>query len=148
MSKNLSNFTSRQTGSWAGAVAAVAIAFFVAALSLKGASAADEPEPFASKAPFAILVNYDTGTVLYEKDADKPFPPASLAKLMTMAVVFDALEAGTASLDQEYVVSEHAWRTGGGPSGGSAMFVELGSSVRLGDLVQGVIVQSGNDAAI
>lgn len=127
---------------------ALAAAFLVFLAALSGLARAADDKAFASKAPYAFLLNYDTGTVLYEKASDKPFPPASLAKLMTMTVVFDAVASGSVSLDAEYKVSEHAWRTGGGPSGGSAMFVELNSTVRLGDLIQGVIIQSGNDAAI
>jgi D-alanyl-D-alanine carboxypeptidase (penicillin-binding protein 5/6) len=67
---------------------------------------------------------------------------------MTMAVVFDALESGQLSLDDTFLVSENAWRTGGAGSGGSTMFAELGSEIPLADLIRGVIVQSGNDACI
>ena len=67
---------------------------------------------------------------------------------MTMAVVFDALKAGEVTLDTEYQISEHAWRTGGAPAGGSTMFAEIHSHIRLEDLIRGVIIQSGNDAAI
>ncbi len=105
-------------------------------------------QEFETKVPFALLVDYGSGTVLFQKDADAPMPPASLAKLMTMAVVFDALRDGKLQLTDEFVVSENAWRTGGANSGGSTMFAELGSSIALSDLMRGAMVQSGNDACI
>ncbi|NJO53728.1 MAG: D-alanyl-D-alanine carboxypeptidase [Bacteroidales bacterium] len=121
--------------------------FLVAAVltSVRAASAADV---YQTSVPYAILVDYDSGSVLFEKAADVPVPPASLTKMMTMAVVFQAIQDGKISVDDEFVISEHAWRHGGAPSGGSAMFAELNSQVKLSDLMRGVIVQSGNDAAI
>lgn len=110
--------------------------------------AAQAQEGARSSAPFAYLVDYETGTVLYQKEADARFPPASLAKLMTVAVVLDAIRAGDLSLDDEFTVSENAWRTGGAPSRGSTMFAILGSSIRVEDLLHAVIVQSANDGCI
>lgn len=101
-----------------------------------------------TSAPHVIMLDSDTNTVLLEKDADTPVPPASLSKLMTAEVVFQALEEGRLSLDDKFHISENAWRKGGAPSGGSTMFAELNSDIALGDLIQGVIVQSGNDACI
>ena len=103
---------------------------------------------FDTKAPHAILMDADSGTVLFEKAADELTPPASMAKLMLVEYVFHALKEGRLSLDDQFVVSEHAWRTGGASSGGSAMFAKLNSSVPLGDLLRGIIIQSGNDASI
>ncbi len=103
---------------------------------------------FDSRAPFAILVDADSGTVLYEKDADKLMSPASMAKLMLVEYVFHALKDGRLSMTDEFVISENAWRKGGASSGGSTMFAKLGSSVPLGDLLHGIIIQSGNDACI
>ena len=105
-------------------------------------------QTFETGAPYAILVDYDSGTVLFEKAADTPFAPASMAKLMTAEYVFNELRAGRLSEDAEFVVSEDAWRRGGAPSGGSTMFAELNSRVAVHDLLRGLIVQSGNDAAI
>ncbi|MCB1497114.1 MAG: D-alanyl-D-alanine carboxypeptidase [Bauldia sp.] len=107
-----------------------------------------DAQEFETSAKEAFLIDYDTGTVLFEKDADVRFPPASMAKLMTMAVVFKALEEGRLSKDQEFEVSEHAWRTGGAVAGGSTMFAELGSSIRVEDLIRGAIIQAGNDSCI
>jgi serine-type D-Ala-D-Ala carboxypeptidase (penicillin-binding protein 5/6) len=103
---------------------------------------------FETKAKEAILVDGDTGTILFSKDPDKPFPPASLAKLMTMEVVFNALKKGELKLTDTFLVSENAWRTGGASSGGSTMFAELDSEIPLDDLIHGVIVQSANDGCI
>lgn len=103
---------------------------------------------FETKAEQAYLVEAETGTVLFAKNENQPVPPASLAKLMTMELVFRAIKAGQYDLDDTFVVSENAWRTGGAMSQTSTMFAELGSSVSLENLIQGVIVQSGNDACI
>ena len=103
---------------------------------------------FDTKAPHALLMDYDSGTVLFEKAADERFAPASMAKLMTVEYVFHELKEGRLKDADMFTVSEHAWRTGGAPSGGSAMYAELNSSVAVHDLLRGLIVQSGNDAAI
>ena len=103
---------------------------------------------FETKAKEAILVDGDTGTILFAKDPDTPFPPASLAKLMTMEVVFDALKNGKLKLTDTFLVSENAWRSGGATSGGSTMFAELNSEIPLADLIRGVIIQSANDGCI
>ena len=86
--------------------------------------------------------------MLFEKNADIAIPPASMSKLMTTIMVFEGLKAGSLKMDQEFVISEDAWRRGGGASGGSTMYAELHSRVKLSDLIQGVIVQSANDACI
>lgn len=103
---------------------------------------------FETRAPYAIAIDYDSGTVLFEKAADKPFEPASMAKLMTIELVFNALQEERITENQMFNVSEHAWRTGGAPAGGSAMYAEIHSDVAVHDLLRGLIVQSGNDAAI
>ncbi|MFK8251244.1 D-alanyl-D-alanine carboxypeptidase family protein [Ancylobacter terrae] len=110
--------------------------------------AAAQVEPPAIGAVAAILIDYDSGTVLYEKSADQQIAPASLTKLMTMAVVFKELREKRLTPDTEFTVSEYAWRKGGAPSGSSAMFAALNSRVAVHDLMRGVIIQSGNDAAI
>ncbi|MBK8456910.1 MAG: D-alanyl-D-alanine carboxypeptidase [Phyllobacteriaceae bacterium] len=105
-------------------------------------------ELFETKAGQAFMVDGETGTVLFSKDPDKPIPPASLAKLMTMEVVFNALKGGRLKFDDAFYISENAWKNGGANSGGSTMFAVPKSSIQLGDLIQGVIVQSANDACI
>ncbi|HHZ07798.1 MAG TPA: D-alanyl-D-alanine carboxypeptidase [Rhizobiales bacterium] len=103
---------------------------------------------FETRAGQAFMIDADTGTVLFSKDPDKLIPPASLAKLMTMEVVFHALKSGRLRMDDTFMVSENAWRKGGASSGGSTMFAALKSTIRLEDLIQGVIVQSANDGCI
>lgn len=122
--------------------------FSAGALMVLAVASATQAQTFDTKAKQAFMVDQETGTVLYTKDPDKLFPPASLAKLMTMEVVFHAIKTGKLSLDDEFRVSENAWRTGGAPSRTSTMFAELNSSIRLEDLIQGVIVQSANDGCI
>lgn len=103
---------------------------------------------FETRAQQAYLVEAETGSVLFSKNENEQVPPASLAKLMTMEVVFNAIKTGRLTLDDEFAVSENAWRNGGALSGGSTMFAELKSSIALRDLIQGVIVQSANDGCI
>ena len=91
----------------------------------------------------AIMIDYDTGMVLFEKSAHVKMPTSSMSKVMTAYVVFEALKDGRLRLDTELPVSEKAWR-----KGGSKMFVEVGDRVAVEDLLQGVLVQSGNDATI
>jgi serine-type D-Ala-D-Ala carboxypeptidase (penicillin-binding protein 5/6) len=120
----------------------------LASIAFLGGAGASRAQLFDTKAPHALLMDYDSGTVLFEKAADEPFEPASMAKLMTAEYAFKELKEGQISLDDQFTVSEHAWRTGGAPAGGSAMFAELNSSVPVRDLLRGLLVQSGNDAAI
>ena len=101
-----------------------------------------------SKARNAIVMDADSGAILYQLKADELIVPASMSKLMTLAVVFRALKSGQVKLDDQFLMSENAWRRGGAPSRTSAMMVPLNTKVKLDDLLQGVIVQSGNDASI
>jgi D-alanyl-D-alanine carboxypeptidase (penicillin-binding protein 5/6) len=106
------------------------------------------PEGFQTKAQNAILMDPGADLVLFEKEADAQIVPASMSKLMTLAVVFRELKAGRIKLDDSFVVSEYAWRTGGAPSGTAAMFAPLGDPILISDLLQGVAVQSANDGSI
>ncbi|WP_423793820.1 D-alanyl-D-alanine carboxypeptidase family protein [Methylobacterium indicum] len=109
---------------------------------------ATQTPAFQTLAPHAILIDADTGAILFEKGADEPFSPASMAKLMTVEVLFDEMRKGKLGPDTEFTISENAWRRGGAGGGGSSMFAQLNSKVKLPDLLRGIIVQSGNDAAI
>jgi D-alanyl-D-alanine carboxypeptidase (penicillin-binding protein 5/6) len=100
------------------------------------------------KSTRAVLMDADTGAILYQKNADELVPPASMSKIMLLLMVFMALRSGELKLDAEFVMSLNAWRTGGAPSRTSSMFVPLGKSATVDELLKGVIVQSGNDAAI
>ncbi len=121
---------------------------FILAFVLLASVAAGHAQGFQSQAPFALLLDSDTGAVLYEKAADELMVPASMAKLATVLVAFEELAAGRLTLDSEIGISENAWRKGGAPSGGSTMFALLNSRIKLSDILHGIIIQSGNDACI
>jgi len=99
--------------------------------------------PMDTSAKWAVIVDFNTGATLLDKDADVEMPPSSMTKLMTAYIVYSKLKAGTLSLTQTLPVSEHAWRTQG-----SKMFVELGGQIPVEQLIRGMIIQSGNDACI
>lgn len=103
---------------------------------------------FQTIAPTVILMDADSGAVLFEKSADDLVAPASTAKIMTAEIVFRQLTDGRLKLDDRFVVSENAWRHGGALSGGSTMFAAVNSRVRIEDLLRGLVIDSGNDAAI
>jgi len=126
------------------------IGYCVCLLSAASAAAAADPAPagFVTKAAQAYMIEASTGTVLLAKNEDQPFSPASLAKLMTMDIVFASLKGGEITLDTDYPVSEFAWRTGGAPSRTATMFASLKSRVRVEDLVKGVAIQGANDSCI
>jgi D-alanyl-D-alanine carboxypeptidase (penicillin-binding protein 5/6) len=126
----------------------IRFAVFLFVCLCQAALAIAQDANFTSKAANAILVDARSGRVLYEKDADTAVPPASMSKLMTMIEVFETLKAGNVKMDTEFLVSENAWRKGGGISGSSTMYAELNSRIKLSDLIQGIIVQSANDACI
>lgn len=117
----------------------------LAALAFSGQAQA---QLFETKAPQAYMIDAETGTVLFSKDPDKIIAPASLAKLMTMEVVFNAIKSGRYKLDDTFAVSENAWRTGGAASRASTMFAAVRSQIRIEDLIQGVTVQLANDGCI
>jgi D-alanyl-D-alanine carboxypeptidase (penicillin-binding protein 5/6) len=93
-------------------------------------------------------MDHETGSILFQKEADTLMPPASMSKLMTLEVVFKALKERRIKLEDEILVSTHAWKTGGAPSGSAAMFVPINTREPLSQILRGIIVQSGNDAAI
>lgn len=101
-----------------------------------------------TSADYAWMEDFETGAVLLDKNGRAPMPPSSMSKLMTLYMVFEHLKDGSLSLDDSFRVSENAWRKGGAASGGSTMFLEPNTSVRVEDLLRGIIVQSGNDACI
>jgi len=116
---------------------------FALALLASGLVSAHAARAYETAATQAILMDADSGTVLFEKNADEITFPSSMTKLMTMYVVFSHLADGSLRLEDELPVSEKAWRMQG-----SKMFVEVGNSVKVEDLIRGVIVQSGNDATV
>jgi D-alanyl-D-alanine carboxypeptidase (penicillin-binding protein 5/6) len=101
---------------------------------------------FEINARTAILQDYFSGEILYEKNADASIYPASMTKIMTAIVAFDLIKSGDLSLDDNFIVSEKAWRLS--TAGYSSMFIMVGDEVSVEDLLRGIIVASGNDACI
>ncbi|MBO6815306.1 MAG: D-alanyl-D-alanine carboxypeptidase [Rhizobiaceae bacterium] len=123
-------------------------AILVTAVFMLSALQQAQAQIYSTPAEAALLMDAETGTVLFSKNPDTRIPPASLAKIMTMEVVFDQLKRGKLKLDDRFFVSENAWRNGGASSGGSTMFAKLNSEIRLEDLIRGVVIQSANDGSI
>ena len=113
-----------------------------------GYAHAQQSGGFSTTARNAILMDFDSGSIIYQKAADQLVPPASMSKLMTLAVLFRALKEGRLKPEDEFQTSENAWRTGGAPSGTAAMFIPIHNRTPISELIQGMAVQSGNDAAI
>mgnify|MGYP001196592627 CR=1 FL=1 len=98
------------------------------------------------KARTAILQDYLSGEILFEKDPDKSIYPASMTKIMTAIIAFDLIESGDLDLDDKFIVSENAWRLSS--AGYSSMFIMVGDEVSVLDLLKGIIIASGNDACV
>ena len=96
-----------------------------------------------TSAEHGLIMDAQTGQVLWQKDGLTPMPPASMSKLMTIDLLFQRLKDGRVKLTDTFPVSERAWRTQG-----SKMFVELGSRISVESLIRGIIIQSGNDACV
>ena len=101
-----------------------------------------------TRATHAILIDYETGLVLFEQNPDTLMSPASMSKLMTVLMVLEALDDGRISMSDKFFVSDDAWRRGGSKSGSSTMFLNARSRVSVENLLRGVIIQSGNDACL
>ena len=119
-----------------------AMSVFISASWLTISNSAGATE-ITTPAEFAYITDFDTGKVLFQKNADMQMKPASMAKIMTVFIAFERIREGGLSMNDKFQVSEKAWR-----KGGSRSFLEVGSFVTVSDLLNGVIVQSGNDAAI
>jgi D-alanyl-D-alanine carboxypeptidase (penicillin-binding protein 5/6) len=132
----------------ASAMTSVRAGVVAAALACASVIPASAQQALDVKSEMVMLVDQESGTTLFEKNADKPFPAANLTKLMTAAIVFDLIKDGKISLDTEFPISEHAWRTGGAPSRTTTMFAPINSRVKVSDLLMGLIVQAANDGAI
>jgi D-alanyl-D-alanine carboxypeptidase (penicillin-binding protein 5/6) len=117
------------------------LAAFVLALTAAPAMATDAILDTPAKQ--AYMIDYQTGTVLFEKNADERMPTSSMSKAMSIYLIFDALKKNQLKLDDTFLVSEKAWK-----KEGSKMFVEVDKRVGVEDLIRGVIIQSGNDATI
>ncbi len=122
---------------------AFVLVFAVAAFVMPRAALA-----FDTTAEYAVLMDYDTGTILWGKKPDEQMHPASMSKLMTLDMLFGAIRDGSVDLDDDFKISENAWRKGGAASGSSTMFADLNTTVPVHAIIRGIIVQSGNDACI
>ena len=129
------------------APAAILLAAILAAAAAPVAPTKKE-EGLQTSVPAAILLDADSDSILYDKNGDELVAPASLAKLMTIEFLFNEIKEGRVKPDDEYIISENAWRKGGAPSHGSTMFAPIHSRVKVSDLIQGIIVDSANDACI
>ena len=135
----------RRHGLAAALVCGAAAAGFAAPNPIPGPK---KDEGFQTAAPYAILIEADSGSVLFEKAADTLVAPSSMSKLMTAEYVFNEIAQGNLRLEDEFTVSENAWRKGGAPSHGSTMYAAIHSRIKVDDLLHGMIIQSGNDACI
>ncbi|MEM7635972.1 MAG: D-alanyl-D-alanine carboxypeptidase family protein [Pseudomonadota bacterium] len=137
-------YNSKAQARFSVACAAIVLTLLAACLPWKAAQA----QEFETIADYAIVMDSRSGKVLFEKNADELVPPASMSKVMTMIMVFERLKQGRLKLTDEFTITEDAWRRGGAPSRSSTMYAEVGSKVSLENLIKGVVVHSGNDAAI
>ena len=131
-----------------GVAAILACAVGCAAAAPNPVSGPKSSEGYQTAAAHAILIEADSGSVLFEKAADDLIPPASLSKLMTQEVVLNEIRQGRLKPTTEFIVSTNAWRRGGAPSHTSSMFIPIHSKVSVDDLLHGAIIQSANDACI
>jgi serine-type D-Ala-D-Ala carboxypeptidase (penicillin-binding protein 5/6) len=143
----LDKVSRRSFARW-GALASIACALASAEAAPNPVSGSKASDGYQTAAPHAILIEAESGTVLFEKGADDLIPPASLSKLMTQEVVFNEIKQGRLNPTTEFRVSTNAWRRGGAPSHTSSMFIPINSKVAVDDLLRGAIIQSANDACI
>ncbi len=118
-------------------------ALFSVLMLLSSVVMAQELQQPETEAKQAIIIDYDTNTVLYEKNADEKMPTSSMSKVLTTIVVYDAIRDGKLKMDQDLPVSERAWKMGG-----SRMFLDINTTAKVEDLIKGVVIQSGNDACV
>lgn len=116
-----------------------------AALAVPAVAAAPT---FDTPAPVAFLIDLSSDAVLFERDADRRMPPASMAKIMTVQVAFDLIKAGKLKLTDEFEVRPETWEKWHGPSAGSTMFLSVGEKVSVDNLLKGIVTLSGNDACV
>jgi D-alanyl-D-alanine carboxypeptidase (penicillin-binding protein 5/6) len=125
-----------------------AVLFALASLPLLADLAPAQAAAPQTSVPHALLVDFDSGATLFAKNADAPMSPASTTKILTAEIVFSAVAEGRLRLDDAAPISPRAAREGDAESGGSSMFALAGSQVRVDDLLHGLVIASGNDAAI
>jgi len=125
----------------------VAALFAATAIAAAWPATAAAP-PFDTTAPIAYMVDLSSGAVLYDKDSNRRMPPASMAKMMTVYVAFDMIKKGELKLDKTFTVRPETWQKWHGPAAGSTMFLSVGESVSVDNLLKGIVTLSGNDACV
>ena len=120
-----------------------ASSLMTAVICIFGLAYSSSSKAYDTSAKHAFLIDFDTNQVLFEKNADVLMPPASMSKIMTAYLAFEEIKSGRLKLEDKILISENAWR-----KGGSKMFVKVNDEVAVSDILRGIIVQSGNDAAI
>jgi len=120
-----------------------ASSLMTAVIFIFGLAYSSSSKAYDTSAKHAFLIDFDTNQVLFEKNADVLMPPASMSKIMTAYLAFEEIKSGRLKLEDKILISENAWR-----KGGSKMFVKVNDEVAVSDILRGIIVQSGNDAAI
>ena len=123
------------------------LAVALTAVSLVTPALAGAPM-FDGTAPIAYMEDAASGAVLFQRDADRRMPPASMAKMMTVYVVFDMIRKGQLKLDQQFTVRPETWRRWHGPQAGSTMFLSVNENVSVSNLLKGIVTLSGNDACV
>lgn len=123
------------------------IAASLALLALATPSIASAPQ-FQGDAPIAFMQDLSSGAVLYQRDADRRIPPASMAKMMTVYVAFDMIKRGELKLDRTFTVSPETWKQWHGSQAGSTMFLSVNENVSVENLLKGIVTLSGNDACV
>ena len=118
------------------------------ALLLSSCASIASAQDMQTSVPNAILIDAGTNTALFEKAADAPAAPGAIVKILTAELIFAELAAGRLQLSDKLPVSDYAWRNGGAPSGGAAMFLPVKSTASVDELLRGLLVVSGNDAAL
>ena len=119
------------------------LSLFTVVVWIFGLAYSSSAVAYDTSAKHAFLIDFDTNQVLFEKNADVLMPPASMSKIMTAYLAFEEIKSGRLKLEDKILISENAWR-----KGGSKMFVQVNDEVAVSDILRGIIVQSGNDAAI
>ncbi|WP_294212029.1 D-alanyl-D-alanine carboxypeptidase family protein [uncultured Sphingomonas sp.] len=123
----------------------IAAPFAIVALAMPSVAAAPQ---FQGIAPIAFMQDLSSGVVLYQRDADRRMPPASMAKMMTVYVAFDMIKKGELKLDQMITVRPETWAKWHGPQAGSTMFLSPNENVSVENLLKGIVTLSGNDACV
>lgn len=119
----------------------------LALLALAVPSTAAAPQ-FGGTAPIAFMEDLSTGAILYQRDADRRMPPASMAKMMTVYVAFDMIKRGDLKLDRTFTVRPETWQKWHGSAAGSTMFLSVNENVSVDNLLKGIVTLSGNDACV